>query len=153
MTTIQSEHFKKLLEQDQKLLDAIKAHLPELERLLSVMPCLYEDGIYRFYHQSFKVYSLQDYTLKAAELFKSIGREVDKSLCKWFEEIVTNGTGTKFEMEHNENWKQHTRPIVEAFLHAKYFVEMMVKYGREAKAPTNFFPSGWAAILTLYGQR
>lgn len=139
--------------QDQKLLEVVKAHLPQLEALLSQMIDIYEDGIYRFYHQSFKVYGLQDYTLRSVELFRSIGHEVEKSLCKWFEEIVAGGAGTEFKLEHNENWLLHTRPIVEAFLHSKYFVQMMVNHGREANSVSDILPSGWAAILTLYGQR
>jgi len=56
-------------------------------------------------------------------------------------------------MEHNQNWLLYTRPIVEAYLHAKYFVEMMVKYGQEMEDVPMFLPSGWAAILELYDQR
>lgn len=153
MTDVLSEYLKEQLAQDQKLLDAIKTHLPQLENLFSEMTDAYEDGMYRFYHQSFKVYRLQDYTLRSVELFKVIGCEVEKPLCKWFEEIVASGTGAEFKLEHNENWLSHTRPIIEAFLHSKYFVEMMVKYGREAKSAAVFLPSGWAAILTLYDQR
>lgn len=47
----------------------------------------------------------------------------------------------------------HTRPIVEAFLHAKYFLEMMIKYAREMDAAPIMLPTGWAAILELYNQR
>ena len=38
-------------------------------------------------------------------------------------------------MTHNDDWPRHARPLVEAFLHAKYFVEMMVKYGRATRRP------------------
>jgi hypothetical protein len=135
------------LEKDQKLLEAIKAHLPQLERLLFQFRSDYEDRMYRFYYNSFKVYSLQDSTLQAADLFRTIGRAVERTLCAWFEEIVAGGTGLEFEMEHNRDWLRSTRPIVEAFLHAKYFLEMMVKYGQELDHPAQFLPTGWAAIL------
>jgi hypothetical protein len=42
---------------------------------------------------------------------------------------------------------------VEAFLHAKYFVEMMVKHGRAMDQASEQLPSAWAAILELYRQR
>jgi hypothetical protein len=71
----------------------------------------------------------------------------------WFEEIVPAGTGIDFDVSHNDDWLPHTRPIVEAFLHARYFVEMMVKYGTEIETAPQMLPSGWAAILTLYGLR
>ena len=66
---LQSEYLKTRLLKDQLLLDAIKANLPELERLLVPFQALYEDGIYRFYHHSFKVYQLQDCTSRAVEVF------------------------------------------------------------------------------------
>jgi len=144
---------QKELQKDQMLLEAIKAHLPELESLLFVFRSDYEDRIYRFYYQSFKVYSLQESTEKAAALLRRIGAVTDSELCHWFEELVAEGTGSEFEIDHNERWPLHTGPIVEAFLHAKYFLEMMVKYGNETDSAQSVLPSGWAAILCLYNQR
>jgi hypothetical protein len=137
----------------QALLDSIRARLPELEGLMRAMGREYEDRLYRFYDQSNKVYYLQADTGRAAEMFREIGREVGRVLNPWFEEIVLAGTGIKFDISHNDDWLRHTRPIVEAFLHAKYFVEMMAKYGRELDAAPNMLPSGWAAVLALYGLR
>ena len=45
------------------------------------------------------------------------------------------------------------RRIAEAFFHAHYFLEMLVKYGNELKFPPNMLPSGWAAVLYLYNLR
>jgi hypothetical protein len=115
------------LQRDQILLEEIKKHLPALKELLIRMEDCYEDGIYRFYHQSNKVYSLQHCTDEASDLFKKIVQSIDRSLCNQFKEIVAQGTGLIFESAHNKNWSIHTRPIVEAFFHAKYFIEMMVK--------------------------
>lgn len=52
------------------LLATIKEHLPQLEKLLDRINDVwcYEDGFYRFYHQSFKVYSLQHLTAEATRL-------------------------------------------------------------------------------------
>lgn len=143
----------KKLQKDQALLEAIKAHLPELELLLFECRSEYEDRLYRFYYQSFKVYGLQKSSIKALNLFKRIGAVNQSELCNWFEDIVAEGTGSNFNMDHNQNWKLHTRPIVEAFLHAKYFLEMMVKYGNEMDAVPTVLPTGWAAVLCLYNQR
>jgi hypothetical protein len=54
---------------DKKLLDNIKENLPKLVELMEEMSShwFYEDPIYRFYHQSFKVYSLQEETKKIVE--------------------------------------------------------------------------------------
>jgi hypothetical protein len=39
--------------------------------------------------------------------------------------------------------------MVEAFCHARYFVEMAVTYGQKLTAPPRLLPSGWAALLHL----
>ena len=148
-----SDQLAKKLQNDQMLLESIKAHLPELESLLFQFRSDYEDRMYRFYYQSFKVYGLQESTMKAVNLFKRIGAVNESKLCDWFEDIVAEGTGSEFEIDHNQKWKLHTRPMVEAFLHAKYFLEMMVKYGHELGAVQAVLPTGWAAILCLYDQR
>ena len=153
MSQKQSEYLEQRLQGDQKLLDAIKARLPELEHLRLEFTVMYEDRVYRYYHASFKVYSLQQTTLRAVELFRSVGQATGNQLCKLFEQIVADGTGRKFDPEHNANWPQHTRPIVEAFLHTKYFWEMMIKYGHELDSAPATLPDGWAAILELYNQR
>jgi hypothetical protein len=140
------------------LLAAIKAHLPQLEQLLeriNDMWC-YEDGVYRFYHQSFKVYSLQACTTEATELFENIGKATGLerfNLNPYYRQIVRDGTGITFKEEHNRIWSEVARPIVEAFLHAKYFVEMHVKYGHELERAPQPMPSGWAALLCLYNLR
>lgn len=148
-----SEYAQSRFQRNQALLAAVKANLPQLESLLSEFLYEYEDRVYRFYHQSFKVYSLQNYTLKAREVFKTIADATNSQLCGVFEEIVAGGTDVEFEMDHNKDWLLQTRPIVEAFLHAKYFLEMMVKSAREIDSVPTVLPSGWAAILELYQQR
>jgi hypothetical protein len=56
-------------------------------------------------------------------------------------------------MKHNQQWTAHTRVFLEAFFHAKYFLEMAVKYGKELQAAPTMLPSGWAALLCLYDLR
>lgn len=61
-------------------------------------------------------------------------------------------TGKKFTLDMNQRWLESTRPIVEAFLHARYFLEMTIKYGKELKEPPmHLRPHGWAAALGLFG--
>jgi hypothetical protein len=46
-----------------------------------------------------------------------------KLFCSEFEEIIKAGaSGKHFEPEHNISWTMHTRPFVEAFFHAKFFL-------------------------------
>jgi hypothetical protein len=153
LSETQNSFLKKRVEKERELLEEIKSKLPDLERVEALFGFEREDGIYRFYHQSFKVYGLQDCTLRAVEIFQSIAEATGNPLCDWFEQIVADGTGKTFEPEHNQNWPEHTRTIVEAFLHASYFLEMMIKYGHEMESPPRMLPFGWAAILELYNQR
>jgi len=52
------------LQKDNELLTNIQARWSELAELLEEVSShsVYEDLVYRFYHQSFKVYRLQDET-------------------------------------------------------------------------------------------
>ena len=109
-----------------------------------------EDPVYRFYHQSFKVYHLQATTESIVERLRRLAP--DRELNPWFREIVESGTGLAFESEHNARWLEVTRPIVEAFFHSRYFLEMAVRYG-SLKKPPHPLPSGYAALLYLYGLR
>lgn len=66
-----------------------------------------------------------------------------------FEQIVEAGTGREFSAGANERWAEETRPIVEAFFHARFMVEMVCKYGHELEEAPELLPSGWAAVLEL----
>ena len=48
---------------------------------------------------------------------------------------------------------EETRPILEAFFHARFFLEMAARYGAELGKPPQVLPSGWAAFLYLFGLR
>ena len=70
-----------------------------------------------------------------------------------FLQIVSEGVGKEFKMKDNDNWLVVTRPILEAYFHAKYFLEMIVQYGEELEQAPACLDSGWAAILYLYHMR
>ena len=135
------------------LLAGIKQRLPELKGLLGKINDHWgcEDHVYRFYHESFKVFGLQELTLKVVDSL--IGLAPHDYLNSSFVKIVIEGTGREFTMEMNKRWAENTRPILEAFFHARYFLEMVCKYGEELHEPPQRLPSGWAAVLALYGLR
>jgi hypothetical protein len=143
------------LQKDNELLANIQARWSELAELLKEINShsVYEDLVYRFYHQSFKVYWLQDQTNRIVEVLKSVAPS-GTTFSTMFEEIYQDGaSGKQFEMKHNQQWTAHTRVILEAFFHAKYFLEMAVKYGKELQSAPTMLPSGWAALLCLYNLR
>jgi len=137
----------------QVLFAHIQTVLPKLEALLAEVSGQwgYEDAVYRFYHQSFKVYGLQASTTKIVAELQALAP--DRPLNPWFLQIVKDGTEKTFEPEHNQQWLEVVRPILEAFFHARYFLEMAVRFGRELAYPPRFLPSGWAALLYLYDLR
>lgn len=149
--------FQKKIDKTRALLKNIKANLPSLEKMLSEVEDHWceEDLIYRFYHESWKVYSIQDYTKSLYQLLEEISpHEKDKIRDPYFKEIMEDGAkGIGFQPEHNQSWAKTTRPFLEAFFHAKYFVKMAVKYGKEYEFAPRIMDSGWAALLELYGIR
>jgi len=87
------------------------------------------------------------------DLLKLIAPDGTK-FCAYFEELLQAGANDKrFEMDHNLEWTRHTRPFVEAFFHARYFLEMAVKYGATLEKAPELMLSGWAVLLCLYDIR
>ncbi len=131
----------------------VTAVLPELKGLLKACasPGVEENGVYRFYHQSFKVYHLQEMTRGIVVQLQSLAP--GHALNPWFLKIVAEGTNRRFTPRANRRWLAETRPILEAYFHARYFLEMAVKYGKGKNPPLNGMPYGWAALLYLYNIR
>jgi hypothetical protein len=40
---------------------------------------------------------------------------------------ISEGTNQTWQMDHNQRWMEEVRPIVEAFLHTRYFLDMAVR--------------------------
>ena len=135
------------------LLLRIKARLPELEELARTLEKAEENGVYRFYHGSFKVFYLQRPVKKAFALIKEIGGEADPPHFG-YARIVEAGTAHDFQEERtNANWDVETKPILEAFWHTKYFIKMMVKYAKELETVEMPLDYGMAAVLYLFELR
>lgn len=134
------------------LLQRLKELKPALQAMLTELGShwTYEDGFYRFFHGSFKVYAIQESTTAAVELLKKLMPE--RKLNLQFEEIIRDGTGKEFDSSVNDNWNRETRPMLEAFAHAKFMVEMAVRYA-DLPAPPQPMPSGYAALLYLFDLR
>ena len=137
----------------QELLATLKASAAALRQLRRACDdhWSYEDPVYRFYHQSFKVYALQETTTRIVEALE--GLRPGHPLHPWFTQIVRAGTGRTFAPDDNARWPEATRPVVEAFFHARYFLDMAVRYANRFESAPRMLPSGWAALLELYGLR
>ena len=136
---------------DEELLKNIKNDLPKLTVLLKRVSEESEDLVYRFYHQSFKVYGIQSLTDTVVKVLR--GLLPDTELNEFFVKIVRDGTGREYKLEDNKNWQDVTRPLLEAFFHARCFLEAAVKCGEELDLPPKVLPSKWALLLYLYNLR
>ncbi len=137
---------------ESQLLAAVRSALSELQILLDRANSHweYEDPVYRLYHGSFKVFRLQTFTREIVGALRSLLPGVE--LHEAFTTIVREGTERAFTPESNSRWLEETRPIVEAFFHARFFLDMAVRYGKEERPP-DILPSGYAALLSLYDLR
>ncbi len=137
---------------EKVLLLNMRQHAPELRRVLDNANSSYEDGIYRYYHLSLKVFWLQEQTNALVNALTAIAPE-GRPFCRFFDGILQQGTGREFSLADNQHWLERAAPIVQAFFHARYFLEMAVKYAAELQEPPQPMPSGWAALLCLYRLR
>lgn len=137
----------------KKLLRSAKARLPQLKGILAEASSHwgYEDPIYRFYHQSFKAYEIQKQTQKIVDELQALAPNC--SMNQAFLQIIADGTHKKFDISHNQDWLRHTRPMAEAFFHARHMLEMVCKYAGELEEPPGTLPSGCATVLCLYNLR
>ena len=134
---------------EKKLLATAKRKLPELKALLATTwdHWTYEDPIYRYYHNSFKVLRLQTTTLKIVAALQALAPRI--KLNPQFVKIVAEGTGKSSKLPH----KNRPRLVLEAFFHAQHMLLMVCKYAGELKEPPPVLPSGYATVLYLYGLR
>lgn len=139
-----------------QLLENIKKHAQEFKDLKAYFLEHWSEAdlIYRFYHGSFKVYRIQDLTQKALDLFERVKPEGIVFNAD-FDTIVKEGTNKRFELAHNAEWLKHTRPLLEAYFHCKYFVDMIVRIlEQNEEDPFNgMLDSGSAGALYLFNLR
>ena len=70
--------------------------------MLATMNARCEDGVYRFYHDSFKVYTLQSCTEHAVEIVLALAR--NPALDSRFVEIMLAGTAKEFSAKGGRVW-------------------------------------------------
>jgi len=135
------------------LLSASRVALPDLEALLESIleDWNHWDGIYRFYHQSFKVYQLQALTLRIRDALQALmpGRVMNGL----FQQVLTAGTGREFHDDDNKTWVAETLPVTAAYLHAKTFLEVAIRCAKTYDHLEQSLPSDLALFLYLFNLR
>jgi hypothetical protein len=154
------------LVEEQKLVDTIRARLPELQALLAETTRAGFDRFYRLYHQSFKVLGLQGDTQNIVAALRALAPH--RPLNDWFETIVRDGAAQGFDDDTNDNWLPCMRPVLEAYFHAREFLTLICWYGQNPDSRSERWSStkddgspvehaaltsGWAAVLYLYNMR
>ncbi|BAU29727.1 hypothetical protein DFP93_106104 [Aneurinibacillus soli] len=144
------------MEKEGKLLQGIQKRKSEIISLYEKGKRVRDDGVYRYYRTSAKVYfGMQKYTEQLIDFFRSLiqwdgdSQELNAN----FMRIMESGTGKKFTHDMNCRWEEETRPIVEAFFHALYMLEMIVDYGLRKEDVSLGIEPGWGSVLYLYGLR
>lgn len=135
----------------EDLLRSIHEKLPDLKSLFETVSASSVDSFYRYYHGSFKVYQLQRRTEQVVAALQ--GLMPTARLNRQFSEIMAEGTGKEFRAEHNADWSRETRPILEAFFHARTMLELAISSGESLSRAPECLPSDWAAVLYLYNLR
>ena len=135
---------------EEMLLANLRREAPALQALLDRVSRwnVYDRLIYKFYSESFKVYYLQELTEEMVAALHGIAPD-GRAFNPIFVEIIRSGTGREFQREDNKHWIERAAPIVQAFLHAKYFMEMALKCAASPD-PRRSLNSGWQALTVLY---
>jgi putative ABC transport system permease protein len=128
---------------------SLKPFIKDLDRLM--VSCM-GDGENNFWTQSFFV---MDDAKKIDVIQQDLQKRANAIIAKFnlkfkFVPIIRKITDVHFDQ--NVDWDRHTRPMLEAFCHAKFMIEMAVKYA-DLPTPPQPMPSGWAAFLYLYDLR
>ena len=144
---------EEIQQSSEKLLSNIKQNKTEIEKRLRIIKRLEEDYVYRFYHQSFKVFGATGEIRQTKELFEKLAPDAAR-LNEWFCSTADAAIAKEFDFETtNKIWLEESRPILEAFWHCKYFLEQMIVAADELETSPSLLPSGWAAVLYLYNLR
>ena len=135
------------------LLRNIKARRSDLESVRRSLIHLEPELVYRFYHQSFKVFWFKESIIDAKKLLSEIAPD-GQNLNVWFLQIVDYAIDAEFNDDTtNKNWLQETRPVLEALWHCKYFIEQAISSADSLEEAPMTLPYDWAAMLYLYNLR
>jgi hypothetical protein len=80
------------------LIEAVKQRLGEVDALLEAFASAEEDGVYRYYHQSLKVYTLQGAVKRAQRLLEDLAPS-GTELNAWLVAICEDACAHRFRLK------------------------------------------------------
>lgn len=149
LAEIRAKHEAQLKLADE-LLVKIKCEQSTLEVLVRSFEKSEPEFIYRFYHQSFKVFGYKELIKYSVQFFENLS---PRPLNDWYRQIVDDGLSQEFSDSTNSNWLAETRPLLEAFWHTCYFAKQMHSAANSLETAPEILPYDWAAVLYLYDLR
>lgn len=132
----------------------IRTNKDEAKALLEEISKEFGEHFYRYYHQSLKVYRLQEETQSIETFLRGLGD--GQPFFRWVEAMLDMGTGKEFELPRsNSIWGLEARGIVDAFLHMREFLRLVIWTAENLKDSQldSGMPSEWAAVRYLYNIR
>lgn len=136
----------------ETLLVNIKSEKDTIDKLVSSFEKSEPEFIYRFYHQSFKVFGYKELIRYTVQFLEKLAPE-SSSLNDWYRGIIDLGLDKDFNDSTNDNWLNETQPLLEAFWHTKFFVKQMKSSVERLETAPETLPYDWAAVLYLYDLR
>jgi hypothetical protein len=127
-------------EQVQRLFANLRRALPEMERLLHEVTL----------QSSREICRLQAITAKVVETLHALAPELP--INSRVASKVAVGTGAVRSL-NDASWIDAARPVVDAFLEAKFFLESGIQCAKKAGDPSQAEPAELAVLLRFYNLR
>lgn len=140
---------EKAQELSDKLLANIKETQTEIENLDNTFKSLEQDYVYRFYHQSFKVFGAASQIKQAKELFERLAPDFCP-LNDWFRAIANDAIGKEFDAARtNQFWQAETRPqrtIPALEIFSRTNASLRARIGKKPKHFTKRMGGGFVSL-------
>jgi len=126
-----------MIEKEKELLKNIKGDLRNLESMIKTAKDVEEEGFYRFYDGSYKATLIKYSTDDFLRALKRISPNSENHFSDEFNYIIKQQekVDTSKTIRIIKNPQQEFLPLFTAYSHAKYFIEMAIKYGRTLEEP------------------
>jgi hypothetical protein len=123
------------------------AKLVELQDVLKGLIKNEEYYFNRFYSQSWNLYSVQKHVVTSVDLLQSLIPNL--AFNPYYMQILSEGTGREFTHAVNGRWTAELRPVIEAMVHTKYMVKLVLNTDESESDNNLVYELG--PLFSLYG--
>lgn len=118
------------------LMQVASTRLPEISALRATSDARFPCYLRYYYTKSCKVYYIQFSTEDILRLIRSLLQDAKISYRGFhpaFHQAVDPGLNKSFTLEVNDNWIEHTKPLLDAYLYAKSLLDQIEVMASESK--------------------